>query len=149
MLFGGHGGFIRSMEERMGKLLGYSRVALLTTANILLNAVTLGRYVWLEGSVRGGVFSNWARRFRYAPARFVRPTTEAESREGRDARKGCGEADARRRARLSRSAFPRRSEHRRHPLHRRARDRERPRDGERVGLRQPVGRRPEADRRQG
>src|SRR5918998_5323994 len=78
MLFGGHGGFIRSMEERMGKLLGYSRVALLTTANILLNAVTLGRYVWLEGSVRGGAFSNWARRFRYAPARFVRPTTEEE-----------------------------------------------------------------------
>ena len=66
------------MEERMIKLLGYSRVALLTPLNILLNAVTLGGYVWLEGSVHRGVFSNWARRFRYAPGRFVRPTTEEE-----------------------------------------------------------------------
>ena len=66
------------MEEEMIKLLGYSRVALFTTSNILLNAVTLGRYVWLEGGVHGGVFRNWARRFRYTPGRFVRPTTEAE-----------------------------------------------------------------------
>lgn len=62
----------------MIKLLGYSRVALFTTLNILLNAVTLGGYVWLEGSVHRGVFSNWARRFRYALGRFVRPTTEEE-----------------------------------------------------------------------
>jgi FAD/FMN-containing dehydrogenase len=66
------------MEEVMIKLLGYSRAALLTTMNILLNALTLGSYVWLEGRVRGGAFSNWAKRFRYAPRRFVRPTTEAE-----------------------------------------------------------------------
>lgn len=78
MLFYGHGWFVWSMEEGMIKLLGYARVALFTTVNILLNAVTLGGYVWLEGGVRGGVFSNWARRFRYAPTRFVRPTTEEE-----------------------------------------------------------------------
>jgi hypothetical protein len=38
----------------------------------------LGRYVWLEGRVRGGVFRDWARRFRYRPQRIVRPTTEEE-----------------------------------------------------------------------
>ncbi len=60
------------------RLLSYLRVALLTTLNIALNAVTLGRYVWLEGRVDRGVFTNWARRFRYRPKEFVRPTTEAE-----------------------------------------------------------------------
>ena len=60
------------------KLPSYLKVALLTTLNIVLNAVTLGRFVWLEGRVRGGVFMNWARRFRYRPREFVRPTTEAE-----------------------------------------------------------------------
>jgi D-arabinono-1,4-lactone oxidase/FAD binding domain len=60
------------------KLLSYLRVAVLTTLNIVLNAATSGGYVWLEGGVRGGVFSNWARRFRYRPKKFVRPTTEAQ-----------------------------------------------------------------------
>jgi hypothetical protein len=60
------------------KFLSYLRVALLTTSNIVLNAVTLGRFVWLEGRVRGGIFMNWARHFRYRPREFVRPTTEAE-----------------------------------------------------------------------
>src|SRR5918998_6191746 len=70
------------------KLLGYFNVALTTTLNILLNALTLGRFVWLEGRVRGGVFMNWARRFRYRPGEFVRPTTEAELVElARDSRK--------------------------------------------------------------
>lgn len=59
----------------------YFRVALLTTWNIILNAVTLGRYVWLEGRVRNGIFMNWARRFRYTPRRFVRPTSEKEIAE--------------------------------------------------------------------
>jgi FAD/FMN-containing dehydrogenase len=63
------------------KFLSYSRVALLTTLNIVINAVTLGRVVWLEGRVRRGVFMNWARRFRYRPGKFVRPTTEAEIAE--------------------------------------------------------------------
>jgi hypothetical protein len=56
----------------------YLKVASATTFNIAINAVTLGRYVWLEGRVRGGVFRNWARRFRYRPQRIVRPTTEEE-----------------------------------------------------------------------
>src|SRR5215210_9482415 len=60
------------------KFPSYLKVALLTTFNIVLNAVTLGRFVWLEGRVRGDVFMNWARRFRYRPGEFVRPTTEAE-----------------------------------------------------------------------
>jgi L-gulono-1,4-lactone dehydrogenase len=60
------------------KFLSYLRVASFTTLNIILNAATLGRYVWLEGSVRRGVFTNWAKRFRYAPRRFARPTTQDE-----------------------------------------------------------------------
>ena len=60
------------------KLASYFRVAFATTFNIILNALTLGRYVWLEGRVRKGVFRNWGRRFRYNPKNFVQPTTEAE-----------------------------------------------------------------------
>src|ERR687898_534676 len=60
------------------KLFGYLRVASFTTLNIVLNAATLGRYVWLEGSVRNGVFKNWAKRFRYRPRSFARPTTQGE-----------------------------------------------------------------------
>src|SRR5215203_2555487 len=56
----------------------YLTAALATTLNIVLNAMALGHYVWLEGRVRGGVFKNWAGRFRYRPQRFVRPTTEEE-----------------------------------------------------------------------
>ena len=56
----------------------YLRVALVTTLNIVLNAVTFGDFVLLEGRVRGGVFRNWAGRFRYRPRRIVRPTTEEE-----------------------------------------------------------------------
>jgi hypothetical protein len=57
---------------------GYLYVGFATTLNIILNALTLGRFLWLEGRVRGGVFRNWCRRFRYRPGRFVLPTTEAE-----------------------------------------------------------------------
>jgi FAD/FMN-containing dehydrogenase len=60
------------------RVLGYVKVALFTTLNILLNGATLGRYVWLEGRVQRGVFTNWARRYRYAPEKFARPTTEQE-----------------------------------------------------------------------
>ena len=60
------------------KLISYLKVALATTYNIILNASTLGRYVWLEGRVSNGIFQNWARRFRYQPGRFVQPTTEEE-----------------------------------------------------------------------
>jgi FAD/FMN-containing dehydrogenase len=60
------------------KLLGYLRVASFTTVNIVFNATTLGRYVWLEGGVRRGVFTNWAKRFRHTPRNFARPTTQEE-----------------------------------------------------------------------
>ncbi len=63
------------------KLFGYLRVASFTTLNIVLNAATLGRYVWLEGSVRRGVFTNWAKRIRHVPRRFARPTNQAEIAE--------------------------------------------------------------------
>jgi FAD/FMN-containing dehydrogenase len=56
----------------------YLKVALATTLNIVLNAATFGGYVWLEGRVSRGVFTNWAKRFRYAPSKFVQPTTEGE-----------------------------------------------------------------------
>ena len=65
-------------REEMIKLLSYLKVALATTLNILLYAATLGRFIWLEGRVRRGVFKNWAGRFRYRPQRIVSPTTEEE-----------------------------------------------------------------------
>ena len=60
------------------KLIDYFKVAFATTYNIILNALTLGRYIWLEGRVRNDVFRNWARRFRYRPKNFVQPATEKE-----------------------------------------------------------------------
>ena len=60
------------------KILTYFRVAWLTTWNILLNGLSGGRFVWLEGRVRNGRFHNWAYRFRYQPPQFTQPTTEAE-----------------------------------------------------------------------
>ncbi len=60
------------------KYRGYLYVGLATTLNIILNALTFGHYLWLEGRVRGGVFRNWCRRFWYRPKRFVLPTTEEE-----------------------------------------------------------------------
>jgi FAD/FMN-containing dehydrogenase len=60
------------------KITSYFKGAFATTYNIILNAFTLGRYVWLEGRVKDGIFQNWARRFRYQPSRFIQPTTEEE-----------------------------------------------------------------------
>jgi len=60
------------------KIIDYFKVALATTCNIILNALTLGHYVWLEGRVRNDVFRNWARRFRYQPRRFVQPASKKE-----------------------------------------------------------------------
>jgi hypothetical protein len=57
---------------------GYFYVALATTLNIVLYALTYGRFLLLEGRVSGGVFRNWCRRFRYRPKRFARPATEDE-----------------------------------------------------------------------
>ena len=60
------------------KYRGYLYVALATTLNIFLNALTFGNYLWLEGRVRNGVFRNWGRRYRYRPERFATPSSEAE-----------------------------------------------------------------------
>ena len=60
------------------KFIDYFKVAFATTFNIIVNAATLGKYIWLEGRVRGGVFKNWAKRYGYRPKRFSQPTTEAE-----------------------------------------------------------------------
>ncbi|HEX7957235.1 MAG TPA: FAD-binding protein, partial [Pyrinomonadaceae bacterium] len=57
---------------------GYLYVAFATTLNVILYALTFGRYIWLEGRVRGGVFRNWCRRYRHRPASFARPRTEEE-----------------------------------------------------------------------
>jgi len=57
---------------------GYLYVALTTTINIILNALTLGRYLWLEGRVHGGSFRNWGRGFHYRPQKFIQPSTEQE-----------------------------------------------------------------------
>ena len=62
----------------MKRLIGYLRVALFTSWNVLLNGLTLGRYLWLEGRVRNGVFRNWARRFWHRPEIYREPTTEGE-----------------------------------------------------------------------
>jgi L-gulono-1,4-lactone dehydrogenase len=57
---------------------GYFYVAFATTLNVILYALTFGRFLWLEGRVRGGVFRNWCRRYRHRPARFAMPRTEEE-----------------------------------------------------------------------
>jgi len=62
----------------MMKTRSYLYCALATTLNIILNGLTLGKFLWLEGRVRGGRFRNWARQFGYSPANFVQPRTEAE-----------------------------------------------------------------------
>ena len=59
------------------KFTGYLKVAFFTTLNIVVHALTFGRFVWLEGRVRKGVFRNWAMRFEYSPKKFARPTSEA------------------------------------------------------------------------
>ena len=62
----------------MAKLLSYLKVGVATTADIMVSALTSGRVLLLEGRVQGGVFHNWALRFRYTPRQFARPTSEAE-----------------------------------------------------------------------
>ena len=60
------------------KFIDYFKGGFATTYNIILNALTLGRFVWLEGRVRNDIFRNWARRFRYRPKNFVQPASEKE-----------------------------------------------------------------------
>ena len=57
---------------------GYFAVGFLTSWNVILYALSGGRYIWLEGRVAGGEFRNWLRRFRYRPQRVVRPSSEQE-----------------------------------------------------------------------
>lgn len=57
---------------------GYFYGGFATSLNILLYTLTFGHFLWLEGRVRGGVFRNWLRRFRYRPQKFARPRTEQE-----------------------------------------------------------------------
>lgn len=56
----------------------YLYCGLTTTLNIIVNALTFGQILFLEGRVLGGTFRNWARRFKYAPENFAKPTTEQE-----------------------------------------------------------------------
>jgi FAD/FMN-containing dehydrogenase len=60
------------------RIFGYVKVASFTTVNILINGATLGRWVWLEKRVERGIFTYWARRFRYFRRRFAKPATEQE-----------------------------------------------------------------------
>ena len=60
------------------KFIDYFKGAFATTFNIILNALTFGRFVWLEGRVRNDIFRNWARRYRYRPQKFVQPASERE-----------------------------------------------------------------------
>jgi hypothetical protein len=65
-------------SESAIKTRGYLYGGLATTLNIILNALTLGRFLWLEGRVTGGIFRNWAHRFGYRPVEYALPTTEEE-----------------------------------------------------------------------
>lgn len=56
----------------------YFYCALATTWNIILNALTFGKFLYLEGRVRGGFFHNWAHQFGYRPNRIIQPETEEE-----------------------------------------------------------------------
>jgi FAD/FMN-containing dehydrogenase len=60
------------------KIGSYLRVGFNTTLNIILYAATTGKYLWLEGRVSGGIFRNWARRFRYTPIMYAEPSSEQE-----------------------------------------------------------------------
>jgi FAD/FMN-containing dehydrogenase len=60
------------------KAASYLKVVATTSINIAGYAATSGRFLWLEGRVRNGIFRNWIRGYRYAPSEVVRPTTEQE-----------------------------------------------------------------------
>jgi FAD/FMN-containing dehydrogenase len=62
----------------MSRWLSYLESAIATTANVLTYAATDGRFVLLEGRLRGREFHNWALRYRHTPQKFARPTTQAQ-----------------------------------------------------------------------
>jgi FAD/FMN-containing dehydrogenase len=71
--------FLRAVSATLLSVPSYLRVGVVTTWNIVLYAVSLRNFIWLEGRVgNDGVFMNWIRHFRYTPANFVRPTTEEQ-----------------------------------------------------------------------
>ena len=49
-----------------------------TTLNVILYSLTFGHYLWLEGRVVNGFFTNWLKRLRYRPTTFALPTNEQE-----------------------------------------------------------------------
>lgn len=59
-------------------LISYFRCALFTTWNVIGNAMTDGRYLWLEGRVVNSIFRNWVRFVTYKPKKFIQPTSEQE-----------------------------------------------------------------------
>ena len=54
----------------------YFYCGLTTTLNIILYALTLGNFLWLEGRVCHGYFRNWLRRFGYRPGQQTRSRTK-------------------------------------------------------------------------
>jgi hypothetical protein len=60
------------------KTRGWLYCGLTTTLNLLLYLLSFGRYLWLEGRVSNGFFSNWVKQYRYRPARFFQPRTQDE-----------------------------------------------------------------------
>ena len=59
------------------KTRSYFYCGLTTTLNIILYALTFGKFLWLEGRVCCGYFRNWLRRG-YRPKQFEKPETEEE-----------------------------------------------------------------------
>lgn len=57
---------------------GYWYCGLATSLDVLLCALTGGRFLWLEGRVQRGRFRNWLRRVSYRPRRYIEPATEAQ-----------------------------------------------------------------------
>ena len=68
----------------------YFYCGFVTTLNIVLNALTWQKYLWLEGRVTsGGFFHNWAHRFSYKPQKYALPAEQKlvqveEKSRGRD-----------------------------------------------------------------
>ena len=57
-------------------LRSYFWVGFTTTLNIILNALTLGHYLWLEGRVHRNKVRNWSKRLVCKPAKITKPTEE-------------------------------------------------------------------------
>jgi FAD/FMN-containing dehydrogenase len=51
---------------------------LYTLINIILYAGSFGKYIWLEGRFKNGVYRNWSRVLAYKPKKYLTPATEEE-----------------------------------------------------------------------